>query len=245
MASLLGVGVLVMVVADSVVGLRLLRLAWRSRQLPEALLGTTLIGFAGVGYPLSITARRAAEAGEVWAEPLLGAALAAQNGACIAMLVFTWWTFRRTTGARIGLLLGLLALVTSPIAPLAGAAASWDSGPFYALGFAGRAGAFAWASTEAWLYWQRLRRQARLGIGPQDAAVLDRFRLWGIGSAAVVVGFALFLGARLAGLDVARNPWLLVSTSAAGLISGITIWLAFLPPRAYLARVRRVPATHG
>ena len=63
MLQILGIGVLVMIVADGVVGARLIMLARRTRQLPEFCFGISFLFLGVVGYPLSIAARKAALAG--------------------------------------------------------------------------------------------------------------------------------------------------------------------------------------
>lgn len=38
---------------------------------------------------------------------------------------------------------------------------------------------------------------------------------------------------------MAESPPVLAATSFVGVVAGITIWLAFLPPAAYLRRIRQ------
>jgi drug/metabolite transporter (DMT)-like permease len=248
MTSLLGLGVLLLIAADAVVGVRLVLLARRTRQVPELALGAALLLMGAIGYPLSIAARKGLGAEAGLAHASLGAALAFQNAGCAAMAVATVWTFRRATPwARRAA--GLFALAF---------AASWTfqaaSGDFrnasggtlpYWIGFSLRALAFAWSAAESWAYYGVQRRRLRLGLA--DAEVVDRFRLWALSATGVTGGFAIFLAALLTGTDVAASAWVLASTSAVGCVSGVTLWLAFLPPRWYLRRFQRQPsrATHA
>lgn len=235
-ASLLGAGIGIMIVADAVVGTQLLRLFLRTRRLPELLLGSAFLLLGAVGYPLSIAARRLA-AESASAEALLGAALSVQNLACAAVWLFTWLCFRRASRvAGLWAGVGIAALGAHVLAELLGLdARGWDGGWAYGIGFAGRAGAFAWATLESALCYRRLRRQRALGIA--DPVVVDRMLLWTLANAAPSVAFAVFLGGRLASVDVATAPIVLAPTSVLGVIAGVCIWLAFVPPRAYLARV--------
>lgn len=237
MTGLLGAGIAVMILADAVVGTRLVWLASRTRRLPELGLGGSLLLLGAIGYPLSIAARSGGggspEADAAW----LGAALGFQNLGCAAMAVATLATFRprvgwgrALTGLCALLLLGSwgVQLATGDFANRPGASAA------YWVGFAGRVLPFVWAAVESWRYHALLRR--RLQVGLAEPAVTDRFRLWAISASGVVCAFAVFLVGILAGLEVATSPWVLVPTSVVGCISGVTLWLAFLPPAWYLRR---------
>ena len=79
MGSLLGLGVVVMIVANAVVGLRLLRLALRTRALPEAGIGGSCVLLGALGYPISIAARTGLGGSPGADELLLAAAMACQN----------------------------------------------------------------------------------------------------------------------------------------------------------------------
>ncbi len=228
--ALLGLGIVVQLVADAVIGVRLLLLARRTRQLPELAMGACCLLLGGVGLPLSLAVRAgllgAAEDRGVW----LATALAIQNLACLALYVATWRVFRADrTWARAVVAVAAVALAIS--VPGSGA----DSGALYWLGWAGRGGAFAWSAFESVRYLGLLRRRHALGL--VSPVVLDRFRLWSICCIAVVIGFAVFLVSRLQGLNPAETPAVLATTSLVGLVGGISLWLAFAPPAAYLRRV--------
>ena len=243
MASLLGFGVVVMIVADAVVGGRLLLLSRRTRRLPEFALGSSVLLLGGVGYPLAIAARQGAGGAES-ASTLLAAALAIQNLACLAMAVSVWLTFRRdATAARFACVAVAALLFGSWIAQALGVGFALAAGgsAAYWLGFAGRVLPFLWSALESWRYHGMLRR--RLAIGLADPAVTDRFRLWAICASAVTAAFAVFGLAVVRGLDVATSPLVLASTSLAGLVSGVALWLAFLAPHWYLRRFEEAPAS--
>lgn len=244
MTALLGAGIVLLIAADAVVGVRLVLLARRTRQLPELALGAALLLMGAVGYPLSIAARKGLGAEAGLADAALGAALAFQDAGCAAMAIATAWTFRGAAPwARR--LAGLFAVAL---------AASWAvqaaTGDFaveaghtlpYWVGFALRALAFTWSAAESWAYYAVLRRRLRLGLA--DAIVSDRFRLWAVSATGVTAGFGIFLLALLSGTDVAASPWVLASTSAVGCVSSVTLWLSFLPPRWYLRRFQPRPAS--
>jgi hypothetical protein len=238
MQQLLGIGVLVMIVADGFVGVRLLMLARRTRALPELCFGLSFVALGVVGYPLSIVARNAATAGAP-IPGLLPVALAFQDLASLTMFIATWQTFRpREAWPRAVAWLAFAAFAASLLGD-AVAAGRWvlrDGGPWYELGFWTRAAAYGWAAVESGRYWLKMRR--RLGLGLADPTVVDRFRLWMISSLAISCAFPIFYLGRLLSENVATSVPVLLATSVAGLVAGATVFLAFVPPAAYLARVR-------
>jgi hypothetical protein len=232
--DLLGLGVLAQMVADAAIGVRLLWLAGRTRRLPELCMGLTLLGLGAVGLPLSILARSDALADPDVRAALLRFALGAQDVAVLALYVATWKVFRPEARWAAGL---ACAAGAGFAGSLVGHSA--NAGSAYWVGFALRAGGFVWSGLESTLYVAKLRR--RLALGLADPVILDRFRLWAICCGATVVGFAVFMTALLLGRNPAETPWLLAATSAIGLIAAVALWLAFAPPRAYLARVAKGP----
>lgn len=234
MQSLLGAGVLVMIVADTVVGARLLWLARRTRGLPELAMGSSCLLLGGVGYPLSVAARRGAHLAGIDAQTLLFLGLAAQDLACLAVWIATWRIFRpdrRWAAALVAGAAGALAVSLALGSP--------DGGIHYWVGLAARGAAFAWTTVEAGRYSALLSKRVPLGLA--DPVVHDRIRLWGWTTAAVSLAFAVFAFGRASGLGT-QSPTVLATTSMAGLVSGVTLWLAFVPPRRYvrlvLARAR-------
>jgi len=243
MQQLLGIGVVVMVLADAYVGVRLLLLARRTRALPELCFGLSFVALGVVGYPLSIVARNAAMAGTP-IPGLLPVALAFQDLASLTMCVATWQTFRPRDRWPWGVVALSSVFFAFSLVGDSLAAGSWafrDGGPWYELGFWTRASAYVWAAVESGRYWLKMKR--RLGLGLADAAVVDRFRLWAISSLAISCAFPIFYVGRLLSENVATSVPVLAATSVAGLISGATVFLAFVPPAAYLARVRARAST--
>ena len=96
-----------------------------------------------------------------------------------------------------------------------------------------------WGALESLRYWRMLGRRQALGLA--DPVLVDRFRLF-----AVAMGFGLLanLGAialQIAGIELVGTAIGTVVVSPA-LVAAIALWLAFLPPRTYLERVRRATA---
>jgi hypothetical protein len=219
------------------IGLRLLLLSARTRHLPELLVGSALFLMAGVGYPLSSAARQvpglAPETRAVLG--LLGALFVVIG--VVSNTAFTWLIFRRDEEwAR-----ALLAAVTSIGVGLLVAesmAGSWTTGSSYFWPWIPSAIMLSegWGFVECARYHGLLRRRLRLDLA--DPVVTDRFRLYAV--------------ATLLGFTVNAVGWIywwmgleMITDAVGGLLLGVLgtgaaifMWLAFLPPRAYLARIR-------
>jgi len=239
MVKLLGLGVLLQIAACAVVGTRLLLLARRTREVPELAFGGAFWLLGVVGFPLSVAAR-AGLGGPEGSDSVLVAGLSAQNAACLGIALGTWRTFRPMSGrAAAAVLVFAVVFAVSVLGQIS--TGQPNAGGFYWLGLAGRSAAFVWAAAESLRYHALLRR--RLPLGLVDPVVADRLRLWSITTVAICAGFAIFAGARLAGLAAGTQPFVLTCTSLVSVISGAAMWLAFFPPDAYLRRVAaRAPA---
>ena len=238
MLQLLGIGVLVMIVADGVVGVRLLMLARRTRRLPELCFGLSFLSLGVLGYPLSIVARKAAIAGAP-VPGLLPTAFVFQDLASLAMFVATWQTFRpeaRWPRYAVGVGVAMFAASLLGDSVLARTWVLRDGGVWYELGFWARAGAFIWAAVEAGQFYGAMLRRSKLGLA--DPVLVDRFRLWTISACAISAAFLFFYLGRLWAENVATSVPVLAATSSAGLVAGLSVWLTFVPPKAYLERVR-------
>ena len=237
MIALAGFATLVFVGVGTAVGISLLRLAYRTRGLPETLLGSGLFLIVGTGYPLALVAH---EIGGT--SPIVRglASMAASSMAIGWMCVwqFTWRVFRREM-VSIGI------LSWAAVAGL-GFCAAWrvgillfDGSPVMtptdipSLGIQVLAlSVYVWTALESFSYWARLRR--RLALGLADPIVTNRFFLWGLTSC---LSFLSLIGpalAAFAGVDPYSDPLILLLTAMTGLGCSITLSLAFLPPKAYL-----------
>lgn len=236
--ALLGIGCLI--VSCAAVGLRLAALGARSRRLPELAMGAGYLLFGALGYPLAAVARASAADGAAHAGVWLALALAIQNLGVLACYVFNGRVFRPgRIGAAVTAAGGLLLAISwigHGIEP--GWASAESRGPWYYTGLATRAAAFVWGAAEAFTYWARLRRRARIGLA--DAVVANRMLLWGTSSLIIALGFAVFAAGTLSPAGVNASP-IVLAVSACGLGAAATMTLAFFPPAGYrrwLARPR-------
>ena len=243
-----GVAVGIMVLANAVVGISLLRTALRTRRAPELLIGLGLFGMGPVSQGLTAFAGTGRlPAGEV--DTLLHA-LGAVGSAIgmISIYLFVLTVFRpgvawarALTAAAVGVLLvasvGSVVSIAQadPNVPSQQVLQGWG---VMILGVFTLA--FGWAGLESGRFFLQARKRLRLGL--IDAAVTNRFLLWALASgSAFLLGLCL-LGFQLEGQQLAGSlvPSLLIM--GVSVVTGATMYLAFLPPRSYLAWIQRKSA---
>lgn len=246
MQAFAAVAIGLLVVISLVVAFRLIRLRIQGGGTPELLLGAMLFLTVGIGYPALIAADRAPQA---FTRPLFVVSNFGTNAGFALLFVFTWRVFRAReiwaralAGAGVTLLMLNLVLRVHDaltqaqlrVGSEAVAQSLLQAGPVCV--------AYLWTAWESFHYYARMQRRVRLGLA--DPAVCNRFLLWGSMAVAVFVGVGLNTVAIALHVNILASPWVLFASSCTGLTQAILLFLAFLPPRAYLAwvRSRRVPA---
>lgn len=234
-------GFLAFFVVALVVGVRLVALARRTRQLPELLIGVGVLGIGPVGFGGILAATLAEPGSPGLARVLGGAAAIAVASGVAAKYVFNWRIYRAESrlaamacGAGIAGVALAVALegVATGFSPRAWRGAGW-----HVLRSAFQIGCLLWGASEALVYWGKMRRRVRLGLA--DPLLANRFLLWGIGAGAAGVGSAIGVVAQLVtGRPPLDQAWVTMSSSLHGLVSASALWLAFVPPQAYRRWVR-------
>ncbi len=234
---LFGVGIFL--VTCLAVGIRLLVLAARTRQMPELALGVTLFASGGLGGILYFLGTSRAEELGALAVWVRGGGRLCRSAGALTRWGFTWRVFR--PGRRWAAALFSVA-VCAVVAGFVGEgfATGFSGGSFDAvwsqLGILARGLAFLWAAVESFLYFDLLRRRLRVGLA--DPVVVNRFLLWGIATSTAFGIYAVALVNLLHSPthDVAAGvfgpTWALL-TSVLGLTSAVCTWLAFLAPAPY------------
>jgi hypothetical protein len=228
--------------ALGLLGIRLVRLAGRSGELPELLLGLFFISVGPLGFLPNFLM-------QVWPDTrpdyLLMALATGATGRALAvalLCVFTWRVFRSDSSWAAALtcavLAGLLggyahsALVES-FGPGAPDSRSWH------WRMTTRLVVVVWCTVEPLRYWFMARRQVALGL--MTPLVANRFLLWSIwGGSCLSV---LLLG--YVSVYLAPAPGLLAGIRAvAGILAGGAVWLTFFPPRGYRRWIERNAMAH-
>ena len=236
-------------------GLRLLTLAWKTREAPELLCGLYFIG-ASICISLRVLGTSLQ-----WSDPELSLSLNSVGHVALAsgtifMAVFTQRVFHAASpGAKAFAGVTIAAIIgTTFHSFLSGQIVVENSFSLVATNTA-RIVPTAWAFVESFRYWRAMKRRANLGIS--DPVVTNRFLLWSLWTGGVSGLPLVALMVRVAGLimfgDDALNesnggelaPQAMALIRLAFLVivpvSVTALSLSFFPPRTYLARLRAQP----
>ncbi len=229
------VGFVTFFVVSLVVGVRLLLLWWRTRQIPELLIGIGVLGIGPVGFGLAVAAGLVAESRPGVGAVLVGIGTLAVAIGAGAKFAFNWRVYHPES--RV---VGVIPIAAGPIL-LAAWLTEGATGRFVVADAASPAtlirtslqiACLLWGSGEALRYWTMMRRRVRLGLA--DPVVANRFLLWGIGAGAAGIGSFIGVAVQVAaGTAAGQVSWAMMSSSLHGLIAAIALWFAFVPPDFY------------
>ncbi len=222
-------------------GVRLLLLARRTRQLPEFGLGLGLFLLGGVATPMGAAARSPLDLQPAISEAMLIAQSLMMAAGMGGFALFTQRVFRPGVfwARTLVLLIPLMMLVgagTAALAPGGLVAAGLELPPSFVLYLAGTLLALGWTGWESLRYARVLQR--RMSIGLAEPVVVDRVRLWGIAMALSTVMSTLTIAASVAGIDLISTLSGAVIVGGLGFVAASAIYLAFLPPEAYMRWVK-------
>ncbi|MCG8592447.1 MAG: hypothetical protein MJE66_24410 [Proteobacteria bacterium] len=229
-------GPVLSLVVNVVIGVRLFRMWWRTREVPELAIGASGI-LNTLSFPVLIAAKNMAAdspetAGLVWT---VGISLVVAGSLCL--YTFNWRVFypnRPWVGGIVvaAALAGWGGLLGQGLA--GDLVAHKPVGFFGWLSYAGRTLAVTWTSYESLRYYALMRKRLRLGLA--DPLVANRFFLWGLAGAAVTVS-NVNIFCRYAFLDGnLMAPEVVVLSFLTNVVSGTSVWLAFFPLRSYRRR---------
>ena len=239
MNPLILVGFLAFFVVALTVGIRLLMLWSRTRQLPELLMGIGVLGIGPVGFGCMLVGV-VSSSNAMLANAAFAVGTLAVAAGVLAKCIFNWFVYRRNSRPAMIVTIGvgalmLAILVTNSIdgvwAPAA--AMSWDD---LSRSLA-QVGCLLWGSGESLYYWSQMRRRQKLGLA--DAIVVNRFLMWGIGAGFAGAGTGIGVAAEImTGVPTLQIPWVVSTSSAFGFIAAVSIYLAFVPPERYARYVQ-------
>ncbi len=233
------VSMLFLSVVTLVVGLRLLRVAQRTRQHPELLFGVAFVT-GSLGTALGQFGQRA-----LWTEP--GPLATTANTLCfllmalgsMALYVAVWRIYRPNLAwAKAVMLLGIATTLSAVVIRLAsGELAAPVPGTIGLLVYLlSRLALFLWAAFEALRYYSLLRR--RLALGLADPVAAGQILLWGVSASAMVLTMALAVFC----MGVLQRhpidmPLSLAVIVCAVLVAAASMWCAFFPPARLRNRI--------
>jgi len=252
-AALLGISQLLYIAVVMTLGVRLMLLALRSRQLPESLLAIHFLLCCGLGYLLMVIGLSAAnDPGLLPAAVVTGMLAVGTFGSCVGVfggICFNFLVFRRDELWARGLVaLAAVTLTTGFIGY--GLTGGFTHGRFEGLWFWLYYGTYAvgaaWVMVEPLRYYAVMKKRLHLGLA--EPLVANRFLLWGIGSVGrfvMVVGGAIpamFFAGQRTEFVPSTLTFTLIAVALVGLGVAISYWLTFFPTRGY---VRFIERRHG
>ena len=215
-----------------VVGARLLRLASRSGEAPERLLGAMFLvtGTSYIVYNLPIILDSEA----LWT-PLNFAGRVLYLPAAIILAVFTRQVFRAESPWAAWLVGGCAALL---VAGVTGSAlrGDWEgfstSSPWFWLEWSGYTIPYAWAGAESLMQHGQARRRMRVGLC--DSLVCNRYLLWGLyGTVGAIVSLAIPLQYAAYERESVFNATWDTLINGSEILTIALMWLVFFPPAVY------------
>jgi hypothetical protein len=234
------------------IGVRLLWLSRRTGGAPERAigLGVMLTGGFGYGLLIAVALHRALRPGPMTGELMALAAagwILHDTGVCYVLrfVVDVFEPEARWARVLSILMMGVLWTGLTGYTAAGGLVDGRPEGFWYWLQFSATGTYAAWAAVESFAYYGRMRR--RLAFGLADPVVTNRFLLWGLAAGGTVAATWTISLPALLGLPGARSghalaPGFLTATAVIGIAAVTCYWLAFVPPRWYLARLAgRVP----
>jgi hypothetical protein len=245
METLAFLAVALVALASTAVGARLLLVSRRTRGFPEFVLGLSLTAITGIGFPIVLLTELRQTIGPLltFAADFVGSFVVAMGFA--GFYVFTWRVFRpdsRWAAALTMLCSGAALVATAATVWLAIGIESSEQKFSIVRGweillFTSAAVGFLWSAVEALRYHAMLRR--RLALGLADGVVTNRVLLWGLTGVAAGAALMILTLLRLADVNYMSAPVALFTAAVCGLLASVFLYLAFLPPAAYLRWIDR------
>ena len=236
--------ILLCTLVGTLVGLKLLSIAARSRKFPEFAIGVALFTYAALSQPALLASSVLGEEASV--DLQMGLAVLRTIAFYVTLLglsVFTWRVFGAESRWRqvlafgvafTGLISGGLIIWATWLKLSAGLPT-----PTYArVGMmAHYVFAFGWVSLESLHYHAMMRKRQALGLA--DPVVTNRFFVWGAGEGvASILVLVLLILTIFRGEISPGDPIVSWFVTLAGLVNTLVWWLTFTPPTAYLQWVR-------
>jgi hypothetical protein len=240
MVVLAAVGGGAFVLSSFVLGLRLAWLARRTRGLPELVLGLGLFFMAGLGYPFGIVGLRAEALPTAVRIAFVVCNMVFLGAGMSGVAFFTHRVFHpgsRSSAAAVAGIAGAFAacLGAQALGPgfedyLTNTYGPWRQSMNVSIVCS------TWAGVEALRYWWMLRRRQRVGLA--DPVVSDRFRLWATAMLTASLISITSMVLESLGIQMMGTAMGACVVGPLGLVISASLWLAFLPPAAYLRRIR-------
>jgi hypothetical protein len=231
------------ILAGAIVGVRLLLLAARTRELTDWIIGFALFDLSAVTYPLILYATLAdlpiEATRHAYAMFMVPMAIGFGSVFIFTQRVFRpgeAWASALAASGLVALAYGLIAGVQYVLAAPDRAALTSRISPSIWIEL-GAVVAYVWTAIEGFRCWEQAHRRLQLGLA--DPLVVNRFFLWGLIGVSSLLSVAPSLVISLAGGDGTRSVAARLTTAVGGVVTSVALQLAFLPPARYRAWIAR------
>jgi len=220
------------ILASLVVGAKLLRLASRTRGLPELAMGLGLLLMGGLSYPINVVARLSTGLGDDVRLALMLLSQLLMWIGCVGIGVFNWRVFRPAARWPVALIAGfagaIIAFFVAQCLTDGFFAFVEGRGGIYRFVIMAQGFPYLWAFVESLGYWLKLRR--RLALGLADPVVVRRVSLWAVTTGASTAINQVMISLEILGIDSATSPLAAAVVGPVGLVAAVSLWLAFVAP---------------
>ena len=235
MGPWVAIGFVAFLVSSLVIGIRLLVLWSRTRQLPELLIAFGILGIGPVGFAFTLVGTSGGEPLPTLASVCLAAALLSTSAGAFAAAIFNWRVFRPDV-PWLRLVVGVAGVLFVGSFIWEAISTGFTDPTTVGSGFRPHSmlstTILLWGGAESLRYYAMMRRRAKLGLA--DPLVTNRFLLWGLGIGAAGLGSAISTTATgITGQHMLAIPWVTVSNSLHGFTAAVLMWVAFIPPGFY------------
>jgi hypothetical protein len=225
--------------AALLVGVRLISLAHRTRQLPELMIGLSFLTGSVIGYPAIVAAELLVAKASPLAWPI---AVAGRLGIAVAtvFILVAWWRIyhpSRRWGAPVVYAWTALIAVTVAMELRLPAVqlASYDN-PWVPVRLVIQGGAFAAMAWSGFRYHARLRRRMRIGLA--DPVVANRIWLWNLAASGVTLQCVYIIAVPYLRSLFDAEAVVPAVYGTLGVVIALCITRAFYPSQAYLRKIR-------
>ena len=240
-----GIATGILILTCTLVGVRLLWLASRTREWPEFCIGAGLFCVVSISFPTLIGSGYGSGSVDQIKMPLVVLGFAALLFGVINLYAFTWRTFRpgdswaRNLVVFVSIAFAFVLVGTGWVLLTAPAGAiSFEVTQGWTAWFrVFIVGSYGWTGIESFLQYRMARR--RLALGLSEPVVVNRLLLWGLTGALEVAINLGDLALHLNGLSPLSDGRAMAVTAVGGVCASALMYLTFLPPSAYREWVAR------
>ena len=243
LAHLAMLSTLVFIGASAFVGIRLLRLAQKTRGLPEFLLGYAFTMITCVSYPLILLSHAVHQDANGLARLLWVIVTLSSASSWSFLFFFVHNVFHRgvrasqcVTAAGAVAMLAAAVFRFSLILRIPRIEDLDQASPAMVGITAVAMVGYCWMTFESLRYWRIMKRRQAIGLG--DLVVVNRFLIFALVAFFSIIAISARVLPHFFGTDPVDSPVALALTAIGGLSTSICLWLAFVPPASFERWIR-------